>query len=112
MRTGELRHRIIIQEESFLKTPGTGEKISSWTDVCTVWAAVEPVSGREYFLSLETHSEQVVRVRIRYRAGITSDMRVIFDENAMYVQSVINPENRNRELELMCIKNLPVGPGE
>jgi phage head-tail adaptor, putative, SPP1 family len=112
MRAGELRHRVTVQQELFTKDTVTGENVSGWQDVCTVWAAVEPVRGREYFRTFETHSRQTTRIRIRYRSGITSDMRVKFGDDIAYIHSVINFENKNQELLLVCVAKNPPGPGE
>ncbi len=112
MRAGALRNRVTIQAESFTKDTATGENLSGWQDVCTVWAAVEPVRGREYFRNFETHSRQTIRVRIRYRPDITGDMRVKIGDDILYIHSVINFENRNQELLLVCVTETPRGPGE
>lgn len=112
MRIGRFKHRITIQEEVFAKDSTTGENTSGWQDVSTVWAAVEPLKGREYFQAREIHAENTVRIRIRYRSGIIPSMRVIYGDRTLYIQSVIDPEECHRELQLMCVENQPPGPGE
>ena len=42
------------------------------------------------------------RVRFRYVAGVTAKMRVLYGARIFNVLSVINPEERNREIVLMC----------
>lgn len=102
MNASELRHRVTIQE--FVEqvdeygTP-TGQ---AWQDVCTVWAAVEPIQGREYILLQNTQSELTARIRIRYRPGIKPAMRVVYGDRIFDIQSVIDPEERHIELQLMC----------
>ncbi|NLW92374.1 MAG: phage head closure protein [Syntrophomonadaceae bacterium] len=112
MRAGELKKRITIQRETFVKASGSYEHVSTWTDVATVWAAVEPLRGREYFQALETHSEEIIRIKIRYRSGITNEMRVKYGKRLLYIQSVIDVNERHQELELLCVENKPAGPGE
>lgn len=112
MHIGKFRQRITIQQEVFTKDIGTGENTSDWQDVCTVWAAVETLKGREYFQALETHAEQTIRISIRYRSGIIPSMRVIYCDRTLYIQSVIDPEESHRELHLMCVEKQPKGPGE
>jgi len=102
MNPGKLRHRVTIQE--FVEqmdeygTPLGG----AWQDVATVWAAVEPIQGREYILLQNTQSELTARVRIRYCPGITPAMRVVYGDRIFDIQSVIDPEERHIELQLMC----------
>lgn len=113
MRAGDLRHRVTIQQQVGKgKDPVTKETRETWQDVATVWAAVEPLRGREYFQAMETESEAVTRVRIRYRPGVTNEMRVQYGDRILYIQGVIDVDERHRELQLMCVENDPAGPGE
>ncbi|MBO8158832.1 phage head closure protein [Thermosyntropha sp.] len=102
MRIGDLRHRITIQEfveqvDEYGTPIGAG-----WQDVCTVWAAVEPIQGREYILLQNTQSEVTIRIRIRFQPGIKPAMRVKYGNRIFDIQSVIDPEERHIELQLMC----------
>lgn len=102
MNPGKLRHRVTLQE--FVEQVDEyGTPIGSgWQDVCTVWAAVEPIQGREYILLQNTQSELTTRVRIRYRPGIKPSMRVLYGGRVFDIQSVIDLEERHIELQLMC----------
>lgn len=77
MRSGKLRHRVTLQR--FVKTqdPTTGLIRTEWADVATVWASVEPLSGRDFIAARAQQSEISARVVIRYREGIDSTMRVL-----------------------------------
>lgn len=101
MRPGKLRHRITLQQVT--RTPdGIGGYTETWTDVATVWAAVEPLRGRELFDAEQVQSEITHRVRIRYRSGVDSSMRVRFGARLFRIQSVIDVDERHREIQLMC----------
>jgi SPP1 family predicted phage head-tail adaptor len=67
-----------------------------------VWAAVEPLKGREYFQAAAVNAENMVRFRIRYRPGIMSDMRVVYSGRVFNIQSVIDVEERHREIQIMA----------
>ena len=43
-----------------------------------------------------------VRVRMRYRPGITAAMRVLHGSDTYRIESVANVNSADRELELMC----------
>lgn len=105
MRAGELRHRVTIQylppEDQRARDP-FGSVIEEWIDYATVWAAVEPLSGREYFSAQQMNAEVTTNIRIRYLSGVTPSMRVKWGERLYNIQSVINVRERNRELHLMC----------
>jgi SPP1 family predicted phage head-tail adaptor len=101
MGAGALRHRITIErvtetQDSF------GGTVTTWPILATMWASVEPLSGREQLLAQQVQAEVTHRVRVRYVAGVTAKMRITFGDRHFEILSVINPEERNRELELMC----------
>ena len=98
---GRMRHRVTIQEPVVARN-GYGEAITTWTAVATVWASVEPISGREYFAAEHMQSEITHRVKLRYRSGITSEMRVLYGTRLLRIESVIDWRERREELHLMC----------
>jgi len=99
---GKLRHRVTLQEyKEVLDQYGTPID-QGWQDVATIWASIEPIQGREYVLLQNTQSELTTRIRIRYRPEITPAMRVLYGTRVFNIQSVIDPEERHRELQLMC----------
>lgn len=112
MNPGKLRHPVTIQHQVFTDDPDTKETKASWVDVATVRASIEPLKSREYDQANEKHSEITTRVCIRYRKGIGPDMRIAYGNRLLYIQSVIDPNERHHELQLMCIENNPPGPGE
>jgi len=73
----KLRHRVTLQR--FVKTqdPNTGLITEEWSDVATVWASVEPLSGRDFIAARAQQSEISARVVIRYRADVDSTMRLV-----------------------------------
>ncbi len=101
MAAGRFRHRITLQE-LVTGQDEAGQPVDMWQDVATVWAAVEPLRGREYFAAQQVQAEVTTRIRIRYRRGIRPEMRVLYDGRLFNILSVIDPEERHVELQLMC----------
>jgi len=102
VKIGDLRHRITIQQPIEIRNE-VGEVIqSAWQDFTTVWAAIEPLRGREYFDAQQINAEVTSRIRIRYRPGIKPKMRVVYGERIFDIQSVIDVEERHKEIHLMC----------
>lgn len=101
MRAGKLRHRVTIQQVTETRS-ATGAVVEAWGDVADVWAAVEPLRGREFFASKEFQAQVDTRIRIRYYPGVIPKMRVLWGTRIYLVDSVINPEERDKELQLMC----------
>lgn len=100
MRTGPLRHRIVIQKPTRVKN-AFDEWVDDWEDWATVWAAVEPLRGSRYFAAKQASSEVEGTVRMRYRDGVEPTMRIKFGERYLKIISVVNPSERRRELEIL-----------
>lgn len=114
MRAGKLRHKVAIQEFAVgsPQQKPSGEPDGVWADVdglSSISASIEPLKGRELFAAQEHHSEVEVRVRIRYRAGITAAMRVAHGGLYYDIVAVLDPELRHVELELLCKQGVTSG---
>jgi SPP1 family predicted phage head-tail adaptor len=104
MRAGKLRHIITIQRPTDTRND-YGEVVEGWEDVITTRASAEPLQGREYFASQQVRSETTTRFRIRWPGmPITPDMRVMFEGRAYDIDSVIDPNERHRELHVMAVE--------
>lgn len=107
MRAGRLNQRITFQRrasslDSFNEPDGT------WTDLTTVWAGVEPVSGREFFAALQVQSDISTRVVCRYSievSAVTKKDRISHKGNFYDIEAILNPGTRNKELQFICIQH-------
>lgn len=105
MQAGKLRHRVTIQRRATGSPDRTasGAPDDTWIDVATVWAAIEPLRGREFLESQTINAAITVRIRIRYRAGIDAAMRAVHGSTVYALEAPpINFNMRNIELHLMC----------
>ena len=100
MRAGDLRHRVTLERKEANRDAYGGELVT-WQPVATVWAAVEPLKGREFFSASQDNAEVTGRIRIRYMPGVVPTMRVRFGQRVFDIQAVIDPEERHEELQLM-----------
>lgn len=102
MNPGELNKRVTFQR-SDTGQDGFGQPVEIWIDVVTVWASVNPIVGREFFAAETISSELTHKVKIRYRSGITPDMRIKFSERIFEIKAPpINYKENNTELQIMC----------
>lgn len=99
MRAGELRHRLTLQEPGQARN-SFGDMVTTWTDVATVWGAVEWAGGRRYLEAAQLNAEVQGVVRIRYRADIDTTWRVKFDSRLFTILSMSNYRERGEELWL------------
>lgn len=102
MQAGKLRHRITIEQPDASEGVG-GEELPNYSTFATIWGSVEPLSGSEGLQGRQAGAEVTHRVRIRYHAGITSNMRIVWSNRYFNLsQPPINKDERNREMELIC----------
>lgn len=101
MDPGKLKRRVTLQ--TFTQTDdGAGGFIDGWQDITTVWASITPLQGRELYQAQQVDAEVTHRVTIRYRENVNSDMRILYNNRELTIQSIINVDENNRFLELIC----------
>ena len=105
MQAGKLRHRIEIQSPQEVRDTN-GEVANVWVSTAKVWAAVEPLSGRELWQAQQIQSEATIRVRLRFLSGLTTKHRILSGSRLLDVKAVINRDERNEELELLCSESV------
>lgn len=101
MQVGKLRHRVKVQAKP-TSLDDYGEDDGVFQDIGTRWASVEPLGGRELLAAQQVNAEAVIRIRMRYYAGLTTDHRIRHGENVYEIVSVADREMRHESMELMC----------
>lgn len=114
MRAGRLRHVIVLQQR-VRTTNSTGEAVSSWTDLETLFASIRPIRGREDHLAQQVQAKSTHEIEIRFCPHITTehcfvertaDSPVV--ETHYDIQDVIADERRTRQI---CRCTVRVGDG-
>jgi SPP1 family predicted phage head-tail adaptor len=85
MQVGKLDREITLE----FKTPGqsgSGEPTETWGTPATVWAAVRPLSGREYYAALGAQivAEETLVFSIRHRTDVRPGTTRIQYESRTY----------------------------
>ncbi len=101
MGAGAYRHRITLQQATETRD-SLGGTVQAWATFATVWAAIEPLSGRELLQAQQVQAEVTHRVRLRYMNGVTAELRVLFGTRYFNILSAVNVQERNREIVLTC----------
>jgi SPP1 family predicted phage head-tail adaptor len=103
-RPGQLRHKITIQ--TYTETQdGLGQPALSPTTFATPWACVESAgdqAGREFEAANQRMADVSYLVEIRYLAGVTPRMRIIYGSETLEIMSVNDPDGRRRRLVMAC----------
>lgn len=101
MISSRLKYRIQIQRPVVVRSD-SGEPVTNWENTGQVMADIYSVTGREFFEANQVNSEVTIKIVIRFKDGLTTDMRVIHGSNIYNVVAVLNQDNRRRPTTLMC----------
>lgn len=100
-----LRHRIRLQRQCEEQDETTGAVEVVWRDFATLWAAIEPVSVREFVASQSEQSQVNTRIVIRYYDGVEPKMRAFHEAKSTYynIEGVMSDVDSGLEyLTLAC----------
>ncbi len=97
---GTMTKRVLFKSPP-ATTDSFGEPSTTWTDVKTVWASVEPLSGREFLQAQASQSEVTHKIIIR-ASGITANMRAVYDGRTFEIASVMNQREQGAIYVIMA----------
>jgi len=100
VRAGPLRHRINLQQ-AVEASNGFGDVIRTWSTVATVWASINPLSGREYLAARQAQAETTTRIQIRFRSDIDETWRVTWSGHTYDIDVVLADPMNAKHLTLM-----------
>lgn len=104
MRAGTLSQRVTIQRPADVERASGGSP-PEYEDWRAVWAAIEPITGNEYWLSNQVSAEVTHRIRMwadGLQNQLTTEHRIRFGSRTFDVSSIIDVGERHEELILMC----------
>ncbi len=104
-RSARRNHRIRIESPTESQSD-TGAVTAAWATVCTCWASVTPLVGRELIHAEQMDAVSPVSVEMRYVSGITPKCRIIFKGRTLSINSIQNIDERSRELRIFCSEDV------
>ena len=109
MLSGQLRDKITIQVRSS-QDNAAGEPVLTWSDFAiNIYANTTDMTGREFVAGQTILNAVTTTMVIRFRRGVTAAMRVVSKGVTYNIQAVLEPENKRREMHLICQRNVSNG---
>lgn len=110
MKAGKLRHRVTIQRLSDgVQDPMTGDIVSAWVDLKTVWASVEPLSVREFIQAGASQSEVTTRITMR-KTDVRAADRILHRGKVFNVAGVLaDPKSGLEYITCPCTEGVNDG---
>lgn len=105
-QSDQLRQRVRL-ENQVLDPTGGGHYETRWEEVSTFWAAVRPLNHSRLrtktLFAGKLEGRNVYEITLRYREGITTDMRVVYNGIPLNILSVTDPDARRQWL-VLCVE--------
>ena len=110
---GSICRRLVIQSRA--AGPDTfGGAPATWTDVATVWARIEPITGRELMAAQAISTEVSHRITLRYQAAwanpkSVASYRGIYATRVFNFHASMNPGEMNEAISILASEGLNDG---
>lgn len=103
---GNYDKRMTLQEPTETNTQGT--VTTAWSEVATLWCALWPVRGREYYDSkiIQSDVSHIIRCWYRWDISPTSLMQLVYGSRTFQIESVIDVDEQHVEWEFRVVEQL------
>lgn len=101
MKIGQMRRKVTIRTMA-RTSDGMGGYTETPTDVPDIWAEIEPLEGREQLQAMQTGMQRPHSITMRFRPGMTGAKTLLYEGRTFDIKSVIDPEERHRELHILA----------
>ena len=110
---GRLDKRVTIQSRVTTKDV-YGEESTTWNDVCTVWASIKPIGGREKLRSGAVGASISTTIAVRYRASLADPLtvagyRVLYSSRIYNILGSRDVEEKHEHIILDCSEGTVTG---
>ena len=106
IKVSDLRHRVEFQ--TLTETAdGQGGFVATWNTFDTVWANVVPASGSEKVMAQKLEENYDYNITIRYKTGLNSKMRIVFNGRIFHIKSIIIDEERKWFTRINAKEGIP-----
>lgn len=106
--TKDMRHRITLQEA--VETPdGGGGFTVAWQDISpdpTIYAALAGIDGTDAFIARKKRFFDTATFKIRHRTDLTPGLRLVWQNKAYEIVSVLDAEGQGAYLEIIARRTL------
>jgi SPP1 family predicted phage head-tail adaptor len=109
MESGRLRHFVTIQTVTDVQDEDTGNITPTPSTFAEVWAAVEPLSAREFIAAAASQSKVTARIVIRYLAGIKPSMRIVHGDHTYLVEAILEDPKSGLEYITLPVSEVVSG---
>lgn len=85
LKAGRLRHRLRLEQPVTVQD-ATGTLTTTWQEVQTIHAAIEPLSVKDFITAQQLKSQITARIVIRFDPAINPTMRLVCPDTGTVYQ--------------------------
>lgn len=104
--TGRLRRRVTLEAPADV-VDEIGGLTRGWVAVATLWAQIETPRGDTRVAGDRLEQALARRVTLRWRDGVTAEMRLRYGARLFAIKAVRDPDERRMTLTLDCEETTP-----
>ncbi len=110
MRSGRLRHNVLIEHQVHTQDPATGADLLAWaTFKASVPAEVLTGPGREFRESGAGQAEVTARINMRWFSGLLPTMRITWRGVVYNIRSIETDATGRAEYRVACTGGVNAG---
>lgn len=103
MRAGRLRHKAEIQQLGSGQDEFGAVNETEFSKFKDIWCSIDPISGKESFLSNADFAKTTHKIRFRYIDGINASMRLVWKNRIFnFINGGRNFMELNKEIEILA----------
>lgn len=108
IRAGQLRHRVSFQQQIGTSRDTHGQPVPEWETQATVWASIDPLSGRELWVAQQTLATATHKIACRWSSSTTAVMtgtnRAVSGGRTFHGEWCHDVDEENRRIEFVCVE--------
>lgn len=103
---GKYRHRVSVQSMTDSSADDYNQTTQTAVTISTRWASEKPLTGKALEYGKQIHELVTHEIRMRYFPNLNPDNKLVFGSRTFEILSVINVDERNEEMIVMCVEEV------
>lgn len=109
LAAGRLRHLVAVEEQVTVIN-SYGESETAWVPFASVWAAIEPLSAREFLAASQVQSAVTCKIVMRNLPGLLPSMRIVHRGKVYNIAGILTDKESGLEyVSLPCSEGVNEG---
>ena len=96
------RRNLVKLQKAIVTTDEYGDGLTTYQTIATAWVSIKSLSGRELINAQQVSSEVTHEITAFFNQQISPRDRVLFGSREFNIESKANPDQREKDMVLIC----------